>query len=111
MWLSKAVEKDAQTKETLRELERLIRKYKDATELTDERKFCFKVRSTEIRWFRPSVQLYLGFVFAFGVVGCLRGCFIETVEVETWLNWLLRIIVPIFVLYWFSVNWTNPFHI
>ena len=100
MWLSKEIEKDAQTRVVLSKLESLIIEYKDATKLPDKSKFI----STEIRWFRPSVLWYVVFVFGFGVVGYLRGFVSETIEVKLWLEWLLRIIVPIFVL---AVTITN----
>lgn len=100
MWLSKAIEQDARTRVALRKLESLIREYKDATKLPGKSKFI----STEIRWFRPSVLWYVVFVFGFGLVGYFRGFVSETIEVKLWLEWLLRIIVPIFVL---AVTITN----
>ena len=64
MWLSKAIKKDAQIRLALRELERLAKKYQDATKLPGKSKFF----STEIRWFRPSVWWYILFVLGFVAV-------------------------------------------
>ena len=100
MWLSKAIEQDAQTKVALRKLERLIIEYQDATKLPDKSKFI----STEIRWFRPSALWYVLLLVGFGAAGYCRGLTVEAFEGKEWLEVMLRIIVPIFVL---AVTITN----
>ncbi len=94
MWLSKAIEKDKQTRDALRELERLAKKCEDATKLTDISRFF----STEMRWFRPSLLWYCLFVLGFGVVGVFRGLMFETFEGQEWLDLSLNVIIPVFVL-------------
>ncbi|MGD2094123.1 MAG: hypothetical protein PVH77_03850 [Phycisphaerales bacterium] len=100
MWLSKAIEKDSQTTDALRELAQLAGKYKDATKLPEGSKFF----STEIRWFRPSVFWYLLFIVVFGVAGYFRSLAVEDFGVEKWLDVMIWVIVPIFVL---AVTITN----
>lgn len=94
MWLSNAIEKDIQTRDALRELELLAKKYKDATKLPDRSKFL----STEMRLFRPSVLWYFLFVLGFGLVGVFRGLIFETFEGQAWLDLSLNVIIPVFVL-------------
>lgn len=100
MWLSEAIEKDAETKGALRDLEKLIRKYEDATKLPEKSKFL----STEMRLFRPRVLSYAILVFGFGLVGYFSVLPINVSQVQGWLQILLRISVPIFVL---AVTITN----
>ena len=100
MWLSKAIEQDAQTKVALRKLESLVSEYKDATKLPGISKFI----STEIRLFRPNVLWYVLLLVGFGVAGYCRGLTVEAFEGKEWLEVMLRIIVPIFVM---AVTITN----
>lgn len=95
MWLSEAIEKDLQTKQALRELEHLSKKYKDATKSSDKSGLV----SAEIRWFRPNVWRYVIFLIAFGVANYCGGVTgDEAFKVSEWLEIILRVIIPIFVL-------------
>jgi hypothetical protein len=94
MWLSNEIEEDAQTRSALRKLHRLAKEYRDATELPEESKFI----STEIRLFRPKVLSFTLLAVGFGLAGYFRGPTVEASEAREWLEVMLRVVVPIFVL-------------
>ncbi len=94
MWLSNEIERDTRTKSALRKFYRLSREYHDATKPPDKSKFI----STEIRLFRPRVLWYVLLAVGFGIAGYIRGLTVEVFEGKEWLEVMLRVVVPIFVL-------------
>ncbi len=98
MWLSKRIESDPKTKETLCKLEGLIAEYQDATRLGEVARGCRSFFSTEMRGLRPSWQRFLLMTFLFAVGGGFSAAITDGASAEQWVSVSMAVIVPIFVI-------------
>lgn len=97
MWSSEKVIKESPAKEALAEILRLAAKYEDATDIGVETEGGRSFLSWEIRFFRPSVKMWVAIVGLFCVAGGIRGWFDPELEFSEWTREILRIVVQVFV--------------
>jgi hypothetical protein len=99
MWLSKEIERQDDIKDALRDLAKMIKKYKDATLLDKDAGFGEKFFSVDLgRLFRPRWWLFVGLTLGLGILGayCCRA--VRTDVLKDWAMMNITIVVSIFVL-------------
>ena len=92
MWLSQKINKDPETKKTLRELAKLIKGYSDATEITRQKFWSIDIG----RFFRPRTAAYFGIIATMAVLFYIVK--FELPDFQELVKSSLLISVPIFVL-------------